>query len=543
MHPIPRPAAAFVFAALVAPAALAAPPSRAGEPTWWQDVRPVLRKHCTGCHSARTQADTAISGGLALDSYEAARKGTTRAVLRPGRSRDSLLIQLLVTQDEERRMPLGRPPLPAEAIDLLRRWIDRGAPEGVRPDTAAVAARAGPARAIEVTIRTALVPPREAFPAIPSAPLVLSLPIGPLTPATSVAFSPDGKWLACGTHRLVTLWDPQMGQMVRSLTGLPGAVQAVRFSPDGSLLAVAGGAPGARGDLRLFRAADGKPAGVLAGHTDTVAAVAFSPDGKRLASASFDRTVRLWDLETLKLERVLAEHSDAVLAVVFAPDGRWLASGGRDRTVRVVEAATGKLLFRLGALGAVEAVAVSPDGRWIVSAGDEPTLLWWDAHTGRRERARGAHRGTVHELAFSRDGRVLASAADDNNLGLWNTETGALREGLSVPCPVYATALSPDGAVAAAACFDGQVRLYETRWGKPRLSLLAVPAAEGEPHWLTLTPQGHLIGNPRTLFAGRWMMSGREVPRDPVWKAIFNPEAVARAARGEPPPSPSFAPR
>jgi hypothetical protein len=520
-------------------ASLAALPTRAGDPTWWQDVRPVLRKHCTGCHSARTRADTDISGGLALDTYEAALKGTKKPVLRPGNSRESLLVQLLLTEDEERRMPLGRPPLPADTIALLRRWIDSGAPEGVRPDTDTVNAR-GPARAIDVTVRTTLVPPREAFPAVPPAPLALSLRIGPLTPATTVAFSPDGTLLACGTHRLVTLWDVRLGQVVRSLTGLPGTVQAVRFSPDGTLVAVAGGLPGARGDLRLFRTANGKSVGVLSGHTDVVAAVAFSPDGKRLASAGFDHTVRVWDLENLKPERVLTEHADAVTAVVFAPDGRWLASGGKDRTVRVVEAATGKRLFSLGTLGAVQAVAASPDGRWIVAAGEDPTLLWWDARTGQREKARGAHRGSVHELAFSRNGGMLVSAGADNSLAVWNTETGVLRDAITVPSLPCAAALSPDGAVVAAACFDGQVRLNETRWGKSRLALLAVHAAEGEPHWLALAPQGYLIGNPRTLFAGRWTMDGREVPRDPVWKAVFNPEAVARAARGESQPGPSF---
>jgi hypothetical protein len=534
-----RPAAVCVRAALVFIAGWAVLPARAGEPTYWQDVRPLLRKHCTGCHSGRTVGDKDISGGLALDTYEAALKGAAKPVIRPGNSAGSPLVQLVVSADEERRMPLGRKPLPADAVDLLHRWIDGGAKEGTRPDTEAAAKR-GPARPIDVTLATTLVPPREAFPDVPPAALGLTLRMGPVPAATSVAFSPDGRLLACGSHRLVTLWDLQMGQVVRSLPGLPGTVQAVRFSPDGSLLAVAGGQPGARGDLRLFRTADGKPAGTLAGHTDAVAALAFSPDGKRLASAGYDKTVRLWDVESLKLERVGTEHADAVTALAFAPDGSWLASAGKDRAVRVVETATGKQRFSLSALGEVLAVAVSPDGRWIVSAGADPTLLWWDARTGNRERVKGAHRDAVNELAFSRDGRTVVSASSDGSVGLWNTDNGAMREGLTLPSPVYSAALSPDGKVAAAACFDGQVRLYETQWGRPRLSLLAVHAAEEGSHWLALTSQGYLIGSPKLLIDGRWKMAGREVPADPVWRAVFNPEAVARAARGEAQPAPSF---
>jgi hypothetical protein len=534
-----RPAAACVRAALVSIAGLTALPAGAGEPTYWQDVRPLLRKHCTGCHSARTVADKDISGGLALDTYEAAIKGAAKPVIRPGNSAESPLVQLIVTADEERRMPLGRKPLPADAVDLLRRWIDGGAREGTRPDTE-TAARRGPARAIDVTLTTTLVPPRGVFPDVPPAALGLTLRMGPVPIATSVAFSPDGRLLACGSHRLVTLWDLQMGQVVRALTGLPGTVQAVRFSPDGSLLAVAGGQPGVRGDLRLFRTADGKPAGALAGHTDTVAAVAFSPDGKRLASGGFDKTVRLWNLESLKCERVSTEHADTVTALAFAPDGSWLASAGKDRTVRVVETATGKLRFSLGALDEVLAVAASPDGRWIVSAGADPALLWWDARSGKRERVKGTHRAAVNELTFSRDGRVVVSASSDRGVALWNADNGAQRVVMMLPSPICAAALTPDGKVVAGACFDGQVRLYETQYGKPRLSLLAVPHAEDGARWVALTPQGYVIGSPKLLIDGRWSMGGREVPADPVWRAVFNPEAVARAACGQPPPTPSF---
>jgi hypothetical protein len=534
-----RPAATCLRAALLLFLGSAALPARGGEPTYWQDVRPLFRKHCTGCHSARTVGDRDISGGLALDTYEAAVKGAARPAIRPGNSAGSPLMQFVVSADEERRMPLGRKALPADAVDLLRRWIDGGAKEGTRPD-AETAVRRGPARAIDVTLTTPLVPPREVFPNLTPASLALSLRMGPVAPAVSVAFSPDGRLLACGSHRLATLWDLQMGQVVRSITGLPGTVQAVRFSPDGSLLAVAGGLPGVRGDLRLFRTADGKPAGTLAGHSDAVAALAFSPDGKRLASAGYDKKVRLWDVENLKLERVGPEHADAVTALAFAPDGSWLASAGKDRTVRVVETATGKLRFSLAALGEVLAVAVSPDGRWIVASGTDPALVWWDARTGTRERSKGPHREAVNELAFSRDGRTVASAAADGSVGLWNTDNGAMRESLTLPSPVYAVALSPNGKVAAAACFDGQVRLYETLFGRHRLSLLAVPDAEDGARWLALTAQGYVVGSPKLLIDGRWTMAGRKVPADPVWRTVFNPEAVARAARGEAQPAPSF---
>jgi hypothetical protein len=513
------------------------PNARAAEPTYWQDVRPLLRKHCTGCHNGHNQREADLSGGLALDSYESILKGTSRPVLRPGNSGDSRLIQLLVTDDADRRMPQNGKPLAAESVDLLRRWIDAGAPEGprLRDD----AARRRPTRKLEVLVPTPVVPPAEVFPDRKPAALSLSLRTGPLAPATAVAFSPDGTLLACGSYGLVTLWDLRMGQVVRAVSDWPGAVHAVRFSPDGSLLAVAGGLPAVRGDVRLYRTADAARAFHLGGHRDVVAAVAFSPDGRTLASAGFDRTVRIWDLEKRECLQTLTGHADVVNALAFEPKGRWLASAGKDRTVRLTEVQTGKSLFSLGALDELHAVAVSPDGQWVVAAGADATLTWWKAATGERGWVRGAHHGAVHDLAFSRDGRLLASAGADKTVRFWDPAAGTEKQAVVVPSLVYAVALSPDGKRAAAACFDGLVRLYEVENTRPVLTMLAVPA-DGEARWLVQTPQGHLIGSPKLLIDGTWMMDGKAVPRDPVWRAVFNPEAVLRAARGEPQPAPSF---
>src|SRR2546429_5424640 len=83
-------------------AALAAPPT---DPTYWQDIRPILRKNCTVCHSTKNLKELDVSGGLALDSYAAVRKGTKYAVIEPGKSSDSVLVQRLLSEDDDKRMP------------------------------------------------------------------------------------------------------------------------------------------------------------------------------------------------------------------------------------------------------------------------------------------------------------------------------------------------------------------------------------------------------------------------------------------------------
>ena len=122
----------------------------ADAPTYWQDVRPILRKHCTVCHSERKLAEVELSAGLALDRPESIAKGGKGGkvvVLVPGKPDESLLVTLLASKDAKRAMPLDADPLPAADIATIRKWVAAGAPEGAKPkgdDTATVATAAAP---------------------------------------------------------------------------------------------------------------------------------------------------------------------------------------------------------------------------------------------------------------------------------------------------------------------------------------------------------------------------------------------------------------
>src|SRR5436190_13145571 len=111
-------------------------PTHAADPTYWQDVRPILRKNCLVCHSERKLAELDVSAGLALDKPELVRKGSKGgkvAVLVPGKPDESLIVTLLTAKDKKRAMPLDAEPLPATDVAVIRKWVEAGAPEGTKP--------------------------------------------------------------------------------------------------------------------------------------------------------------------------------------------------------------------------------------------------------------------------------------------------------------------------------------------------------------------------------------------------------------------------
>ena len=439
-------------------------------------------------------------------------------------------------------MPLFEKPLPEPLRDLVRRWIEAGAPRGVAV-AVADATRKRPARRLVrsldlvLPIETKAPPKTEGFG--PGGALALVLKVGPLPAVTALAFRGDGRLLAVGTHGLVVLWDLYEARPALTLTDIDGPVHALVFSRDGKRLALGAGLPARTGSVRVYTVPDGTLLHDFEGHDDAVFGLAFRPDGGQLASASFDQSVRVWDLIRGRPAGIFRGHSDFVYDVAYTADGQSLLSVSKDRSVKRIDLKTLKETRTYSDHNEdVLALAVQPGGAKFVTAGNEPQLRWWTLADEKPVMRTSGHGGPVHQLAFSGNGKRLISASGDASARLWDGTSGVFQRVLPGATEwQYAVALSEDGTRAASGGWDGLVRVWDADSGSLRATLLQPPAIDpARPEWLALAPSGFISAAPELLALARWTVAGAEVPPEAPRILFQKPDDAARSLRGEPVP-------
>lgn len=404
------------------------------------DIAPILLDSCLACHGPKK-----AEGGYRVDTYEELLKAGDSGELPIAASPDQVSELLRrVTCDESERMPAESEPLPPEQIELMKKWIAAGGKfDGENAN-----------RSLSLVIP----PPQYADP-----PEVYDQ----VVPITATIFSPDGKLIVTGGYHELTIWNSEDGKLVRRIKNVGQRVFALAFSADGQTLAVGCGEPGRSGEVRLVDFNSGDVKGVVSRTNDVVLDVAYRPGTNELAIASADSTIRIVSVETMKEIRTIASHADWVTAVAWSDDGTRLASASRDKSAKVYDGVNGALLSSyLGHGAAVRGVSILADNKQVVSVGADNKLHRWNVE-GAKKVAEVGLGGEGFQVI--RNGNNLFVPCSDHRLLRIDLATNQIAQEYKghddwvlSACFQPITAGEENRSYVASGSFDGEVRIWNT---------------------------------------------------------------------------------
>ena len=196
----------------------------------------------------------------------------------------------------------------------------------------------------------------------------------------------------------------------------------------------------------------------LSNHIQSVSSVAISPDGKIVATGSWDKTVKLWNLESGNLVATLCGHTDGILSLSFSPDGERIASAGFDKTVKVWSVKTGLLLNNLlGHTDFIWKVNFSPDGSLVVSSDWSNTVKLWNTNTG--ELLKSIY-NSGSSFAFTKDGRKIVVGGLDF-LKIFDFNGNLLKDLSNLSFGNLSVTISIAGDRLALGCIDKSIRIID----------------------------------------------------------------------------------
>ena len=392
-----------------------APLTRSTPVDFEQEIMPFLRDNCLSCH-----CKTTAKGGLNLETTDLMLKGGDTGVgLKPGKGDDSLVFQAAAHLDDDLKMPprdnkAKAKDLTPGQLALLKLWIDQGAKPSPKREKVIVWQPLPPN--VNAILAVTVTPDgqfaacaranRISFYHLPSG-RELSSEIAHTDQINALATSPDGSLIASGAYREVKLWRRTTDAKKLQLAD---AGTTVAVSPDGKWIATGR----EDGNVKLWSFPDGKPGQTIAAAKGAIRSIRFSPDSTRLACGSADKSLTLWNVADGK-QIATASTPAEVNAVTFLGDK--IASGGADGIIRLWDATLATPTEMPGHTGAVTALDSTPTQ--LISGGADSSVRLWDLEKGKST-VQMNHGAAVTSVAIRSDGKRLASAGANNLAKLWD---------------------------------------------------------------------------------------------------------------------------
>ncbi|HBL59978.1 MAG TPA: hypothetical protein DDZ80_16325 [Cyanobacteria bacterium UBA8803] len=237
-------------------------------------------------------------------------------------------------------------------------------------------------------------------------------------------------------------------------------------------------------------------------HNDNITSVSFSPNSKLIASASADKTLKLWHLDGTLL-KTLEGDSSLLTSVSFSPDGQLIASGSADNSIKLWQL-DGTLLKTLkGHTDAVTSVSFSPDGQLITSGSTDNSIRLWRLE-GTLIKILKGHTDVVTSVSFSPDGKLIASGSVDHSIRLWQLDGTLLKIIKGHTDAVTSVSFSPDSKLIASGSADHTIRFWQLD-GTPRAILKGHNDGVTS---LSFSPDGHILASAGTDSVKLWSRDG-----------------------------------
>lgn len=434
-----------------------------------QHVLPLLRDKCLGCHNGEKSR-----GGLDASTYgKLMEGGSSGAVVKAGDADGSRLFAL-AAHKEEPKMPPNAPMIAKESLDLLKNWIEAGAPENAGSKAIKAEKKADAGLKTAVHGKPAVMPMPVALPQ-------LQLPKTSRANAiTALATSPWAPIAAVASPKQVLIYHTETLDLLGVLPFAHGQVNVLRFSRNGDLLLAAGGRGGKSGKAVLYEIKTGKILTEIGDETDAIQSADISADQSMVALGGSNRLVRVYSTADGSKLREQKKHTDWVTALEFSPDGVLLASADRNGGLIVWEAHTGREYFVLaGHKAGINDVSWRDDGNLLASCSDDTTVKTWEMNDGKQVKSFGAHGGGVQAVKFTHDGRLVTTGRD-GRAKLFDANGTAQREYPGIPDLAMKVAATYDMARILAGDWSGLVLVWQAADGKKAGEVSSNPPTPAE---------------------------------------------------------------